>query len=125
MRRQIVKRKVERRVIAKISAWESDAADTLPTPPGEAVFCDSFGGALGPDVRSEGTSLVFEKGVRGAAAEFDATQHVESSPTGFDADRPWTIGLWVKADGSLGCPLSLIEPAGFRRRIPRCSTGWP
>jgi hypothetical protein len=66
---------------------------------------------------SRGTTLVFEPGLRGQAVKFDATQHVETEVPDFDPDLPWSIGLWVKADGSLSCPLSVIEPEGNRRGI--------
>ncbi|MCB1207561.1 MAG: DUF1553 domain-containing protein, partial [Verrucomicrobiae bacterium] len=65
--------------------------------------------------KSQGTSFEFSRGVRGEAAKFDATRHLEHSSTGFDPDGPWTLGLWLQADGSLSCPLSLIEPEGDRR----------
>ena len=102
---------------AKMGEWEKEAASTLPQPPGESILHEPLDGRLAPSARSLGTSLAFEKGVRGEAAKFDATQHVEAEARGFDLDRPWTIGLWVKAEGSLSCPLSIIEPEGERRGI--------
>ncbi|HUE71174.1 MAG TPA: DUF1553 domain-containing protein [Pirellulaceae bacterium] len=108
---------LRKQISAQISEWEKEAAPTLPLPPGEVLFHEPFDDAVRPDAKSVGTSLAFEKGARGQAAKFDATQHVEADVPGFDPDRPWTIGLWVKADGSLSCPLSLIEPDGDRRGI--------
>lgn len=101
---------------ASMAQWEKEAASTLPLP-AEATFHEPLDGRLGKDAKPLGTSLAFEKGIRGEAAKFDATQHVEAEAPGFDLDRPWTIGLWVKADGSLSCPLSLIEPEEDRRGI--------
>ncbi len=101
----------------KIAAWEQNALSTLPMPPRERVLHEPFDGALAPGMISRGTTLVFEPGLRGEAAKFDATQHVETKVPDFDPDLPWSIGLWVKADGSLSCPLSLIEPEGNRRGI--------
>jgi hypothetical protein len=99
-----------------MAEWEKNATSTLPKPP-EAVFHEPLDGRLGKDVRSLGTSLAFEKGIQKESAKFDATQHVEAVAPGFNLDKPWTIGLWIKADGSLSCPLSLIEPDGNRRGI--------
>jgi len=100
-----------------IAAWEKAAPSSLPALPAGAVLHESFGGKLGNGSSAHGTTLVFEPGLRGEAAKFDATQHVEASVKGFDADKPWTISLWVSADGSLSCPLSLIEPQGDRRGV--------
>jgi|UniRef100_UPI00378423DB hypothetical protein len=101
----------------KIIAWEQNAPSTLPMPPRERVLHEAFDGALAPGMISRGTTLVFEPGLRGQAVKFDATQHVETEVPDFDPDLPWSIGLWVKADGSLSCPLSVIEPEGNRRGI--------
>lgn len=97
----------------QIAAWEKSAAKSISQPPRDEVMHESFegkttfvGNAAGP-----------EPGVRGMAAKFDATQHVEKAAQGFNADQPWTIGLWVNAEGSLSCPLSLIEPEGDRRGL--------
>jgi hypothetical protein len=102
---------------ASLAEWENKASATLPQPPSQPVFHEPLDGRVGKEARSLGTSLAFEKGVRGEAAKFDATQHVEADAPSFDLDRPWTIGLWVKAEGSLSCPLSLIEPEGDRRGV--------
>ncbi len=101
---------------AGMAEWEKKAASELPQP-AKAVFHEPLDGRLGKDARSLGTSLAFEKGIHEEAARFDATQHVEAAAPSFDLDRPWTIGLWIKAEGSLSCPLSLIEPEGHRRGI--------
>ncbi|MBE2284008.1 MAG: DUF1553 domain-containing protein [Prosthecobacter sp.] len=94
-------------------AWEKNAAKTLQQPPGDALLHESFDGPNSMVGNQSGP----EAGVRGMAAKFDATQHVESRVEGFNADQPWTTGLWVNADGSLSCPLSLIEPEGERRGL--------
>ncbi len=101
----------------KIKSWEKTAPDTLPMQPREPVLHEAFDGALAPGMISRGTTLVFESGLRGQAVKFDATQHVETEVPDFDPDLSWSIGLWVKADGSLSCPLSVIEPEGNRRGI--------
>ncbi len=101
---------------AGMAEWEKKAASTLSQPP-EAVFHEPLDGRLGKDVKSLGTSLAFEKGIQKEAAKFDATQHIEAAAASFDLDRPWTIGLWINAEGSLSCPLSMIEPEGNRRGI--------
>lgn len=101
---------------ARMTEWEKEAARTLPQPP-EATFHEPLNGRLSKDAKSLGNSLAFEKGIRQEAAKFDATQHVEVAASNLDLDRPWTIGLWVNAEGSLSCPLSMIEPEGNRQGI--------
>lgn len=78
---------------------------------------ENFDGRLGAGARSLGTTLNYERGMLGDAAKFDATQHVETAAEGFDPDAPWTIGFWFNPDGSLSCPLSLIEPTADRRGL--------
>ena len=98
---------------SKIAAWEKEAGHTLAPPIGSALH-EPFSGNTA--FRSAGTTLVFEKGLRGDAAKFDATQHVEAPmPAAFDLDKPWSISLWLNAEGSLSGPLSIIEPQGRRR----------
>ena len=104
---------IQKQLSPKVTAWEKEAPQTLPQPPKGGVFHESFS----DKVTSIGTTLEMEAGLRGQAARFDATQHVEAKVQAFDPDRPWSIGLWVNADGSLSCPLSLIEPVGNRRGI--------
>lgn len=108
---------LQKRLGPEIERWEKDAPLTLPLPPDRNVFHGAFDGSLSPGAKTRGNSLVFERGVRGEAAKFDATRHVETNVSGFDPDQPWTIGLWVKPEGSLGCPLSLIEAEGNRRGL--------
>jgi hypothetical protein len=69
-----------------------------------------------PSAAVVGTSLVYERGIRGDAVRFDATQHIELKAA-FDADRPWTVSVWLKPTGSLGCVWSKIEPAESRRGV--------
>jgi hypothetical protein len=97
-----------------IVAWEKRAGEVLSEPPSAVVY---FNGHAVPGMTTQGTTLVTERGIRGETAKFDATQHVETRADGFKADQPWSIGLWVNADGSLSCPLSLIEPEGNRRGL--------
>jgi hypothetical protein len=108
---------LRKEISAKIIAWEKEAASALPTPPANELFHEPLENGVRGNAKSVGTSLAFERGARGQGAKFDATQHVETDVTGFDPDRPWTIGLWINAEGSLSCPLSLIEPEGERQGI--------
>ncbi|WP_395740473.1 DUF1553 domain-containing protein [Prosthecobacter sp.] len=101
----------------KIAEWEKHADETVPKLPSPAVLHVDFNGQMSAGMKAEGTTVVFERGIRDEAAKFDATQHVEGRVNGFDADRAWSIGLWVNAEGSLSCPLSLIEPEGNRRGL--------
>ena len=103
---------------ANLAIWEKDALKALPAPPSERpVWQESFEGQLGRGAKSQGTTLTFTPGVRGQAAKFDATQHVEAEVTNFNPDRAWSIVFWLNAEGSLSCPLSLIEPIGRRRGL--------
>ncbi|MCB1205919.1 MAG: DUF1549 domain-containing protein, partial [Verrucomicrobiae bacterium] len=104
-------------VEAKLAVWEARAGGDLPAVPGDAVLHLPLEATPDEGTKSQGTSFEFSRGVRGGAAKFDATRHLEHSSTGFDPDGPWTLGLWLQADGSLGSPLSLIEPEGDRRGL--------
>lgn len=97
--------------------WEGTAPQTLPSPPAAVLFHENFDSTLKPPHIAKGTTPIYEPGLRGQAVKFDATQHIESALAGFDPDQAWTIGLWVKAEGSLSCPLSLIQPEGDRRGL--------
>ena len=102
----------------RIAAWEADAEKALPSAPdADLLLYEPFDGDVADRSKLLGTGLAFERGVRGQAARFDATQHVEHPLNGFDVDLPWTIGFWVKPDGSLSCLLSKIEPQGRRRGL--------
>ncbi len=101
-----------------ISQWEPQALGMLPHPPDNAlVLHEPFDGKLGPTTIAHGTPLPFEKGIRDQSAKFDATRHAEVSLDEFSADEPWSIGFWFLPEGSLSCPVSLIEPDGDRRGI--------
>jgi hypothetical protein len=110
---------------SRCSAWESKAADELPAlPSGNLVAHFDFENRLGNSVaghanaREVGTAIKYDKGLAGMAATFDGTQHAEVNEASvFDADKPWTISVWVKGDGPLGCVLSKIEPLGDRRGV--------
>lgn len=105
---------VHERLKPQIRAWEKDAPGLLPVPPGEAVLHEPFHDSK---LVRKGTAVEQAGGVLGQAAGFDATRHLEAVLHGFSADAAWTIGLWLNAEGSLSCPLSLIEPEGDRRGI--------
>ena len=76
---------------------------------------EALNGQLADDTQQLGTKLMFQPGIRNQAASFDATQHAERSLSGFHADAPWSIGLWILPNGSLSCPLSKIAPEGDRQ----------
>lgn len=99
-----------------VAAWEADAEKLLPSiPDTNVVLHEPFDDGIVKQARRLGTDLAFERGVQGQAARFDATQHVEHPLDGFDVDAPWSIGFWIKPDGTLSCLLSKIEPEGRRR----------
>ena len=108
---------VQKRLEPERERWENEAPRTLPFPPVGSVLFEPFDGKLAAGAKAVGTSLIFASGVLGETAKFDATQHIETSAPTFNPDQPWTIGLWVKPEGSLSCPLSLIEADGNRRGL--------
>ena len=67
--------------------------------------------------RPSGTSLKPSTGIRGESLRFDATQHLEHDAAGFNADGPWTLGLWLTCENSLAAPLSKVAPDGDRRGL--------
>lgn len=97
------------------SAWEPLAVREFALPPGDALFAWDFERPMS-ELKIIGTTLPREPGVRGEAAKFDATQHVEVL-SNFDADRPWTIAVWLKPTGSLNGVWSKIDPTDPRRGI--------
>ncbi|MBI5774484.1 MAG: DUF1553 domain-containing protein [Verrucomicrobia bacterium] len=105
-----------------MESWEKNSAAELAPPTDKLAAHVEFEPDLaGPDdVKSravvKGGNLVHEPGVLGHAALFDAMQHIElPADLPLEADRPWSIGLWIKPTGSLNCILSKIEPTGERR----------
>ena len=105
-------------ITTQISSWESDAVKTLPVAPIDQVrLHHTFDEPDRANIPIHGTTLKYEAGIRQQAGRFDATQHVEHVVPEFNADAPWSIGFWVKPDGSLSCPLSKIQPEGDRRGL--------
>lgn len=97
---------------------EARLLDTLPTPPADdVVIHTSCETPLSPRWRALGTPLQSQPGIRGGALKFDGTQHLEMDLPEWNPDGPWTIGFWLFAEGSLSCPLSMIEPEGNRRGL--------
>lgn len=109
--------KIREDLAPRLAEWQKEALKTLPLPPSKAIFHEAFDGKSADKTTLIGNAPVYEKGVQGEAAAFDATQHFENPLPEFDPDGPWTVGLWVKPDGSLGCPLSKIEAEGDRRGL--------
>lgn len=102
----------------RIAVWEADAEKSVPSAPAtDILLYEPFDGSIADQSGLLGTGLAFERGVRGQAARFDATQHIEHPLNQFDVDSPWSIGFWVKPAGSLSCLLSKIEPEGRRRGL--------
>ncbi|MFZ2279865.1 MAG: DUF1553 domain-containing protein [Prosthecobacter sp.] len=97
----------------QITNWEKTAATSLPSSPTAQLAAHfSFDGQI--DAKHFGTSDVFQNGILGQSAKYDATQHAEW-PGAFDTDAAWTVGLWLMADTSLSGVFSKIEPEGRRR----------
>ncbi|MGE0607816.1 MAG: DUF1553 domain-containing protein [Pirellulales bacterium] len=107
---------------AELAAREDDVLSSLPPLPGDALLHETFDSPAEESLTNEaprriGTTIQTSPGIRGQAGKFDATQHLEFQPPSFSADGPWTIGLWLAPDSSLGCLLSKIEPEGDRRGL--------
>ena len=107
-----------------IAEWARGAGEELTVPREQLVAHVDFETGSVPrapaDPRlpraSEKGGVYYEAGLVGQAARFDGMQHVELPPEiPLDADKPWTIGLWVKPSASLAGVISKIEPAGDRR----------
>jgi hypothetical protein len=105
-----------------MAAWEKAAETELaPLTEGLAAHVEFEPGLAGADdVKSraveKGGNVVYEPGLLGHAAQFDAMQHIElPAELSMEADQPWSVGLWMKPTGSLNCVLSKIDPAGERR----------
>jgi len=97
----------------QIADWEKTATTSLtPSPTAQLAAHFSFDGQI--DAKHFGTSDVFQDGILGQSAKFDATQHSEWTGS-FDTDAAWTVGLWLTADTSLSGVFSKIEPEGRRR----------
>ena len=110
---------IKTHLAAQIADWEAHTKKPLPALPiDDVLLYEPFdGGDFAPPSMPLGTGLTFERGVRGKAGRFDATQHLEHPFTAFDVNATWTIGFWIKPDGSLSCLLSKIEPQGRRRGL--------
>ena len=104
------------KIAERMQEWESAAAVSLPQPPTDLLLLyESLNErSITNTTQLSGTALQFSRGIRAEAAKFDATQHLEQPLASFNADGPWTIGMWVLPDGSLSCPLSKIQPEGDR-----------
>jgi hypothetical protein len=107
--------KIRESLAPRLADWEKEAPNTLPLPPQDSIFHEAFEGMSSAATTLTGNAPTYEHGVSGEAATFDATQHFENPLSDFHPDQPWTVGLWVKPSGSLGCPLSKIEAEGERR----------
>src|SRR5581483_5485557 len=63
---------VHKQLTRAIATWEQDARKTLPQPPTRAlVLHEAFDGRTSPAATSRGTTLTFDRGVRGQSAKFD------------------------------------------------------
>ena len=107
---------------AAITEWEKTSETELAPPTEKLAAHVDFESDLAStdDVQAhavvKGGNVVYEPGLLGQAALFDAMQHIElPADLALEADQPWSIGLWMKPTGSLNCVLSKIEPTDERR----------
>ncbi len=107
----------------KIVAWEASAHAELQPPRDGVIARVDFepegareaNGRDGPRAAEKG-AVYYQPGLVGQSAMFDGMQHLElPADTPFEADRPWTVGLWLKPSTSLVGVMSKIEPTGDRR----------
>jgi hypothetical protein len=96
---------------------EAEILAALPPLPADGGPHVSLEGRADGGAVEVGTSLKPNPGIRGEGVRFDGTQHVEHPAAGVSQDGPWTFGLWVMSENSLGCPLSKIEPTNDRRGL--------
>ena len=108
---------------ADLLAWEKSGQDELRAPESALLAHVGFepeGTATGskglPPVVEKGGIYYEEAGVVGRAARFDGMQHFElPAQMPLEANRAWTVGLWIKATAPLVGVLSKIQPNGDRR----------
>jgi hypothetical protein len=95
----------------EIAAWEPTALAALPAMPaqGERVHF-AFDGKLPAGATTSGT-MKETPGVKGQAADFDATQYVEfPEPQPLERDRPFTLSLWIMpGNAPQGCVVSKMD----------------
>lgn len=103
-------------LIKQLGTWEKTATTSIGAAPADKTLTHiHFNESI--DAKHIGTTFEYAPGVLGESAKFDATQHAEWDGGTFNADAPWTIGLWLMADTSLSAVLSKIEPQGRRRGL--------
>jgi hypothetical protein len=108
----------------QVDGWEKEASSELQPPTTDLIAHVNFEPEAAAVSSASATRAVekggvnYDAGLLGQAATFDGMQHLELPPeTSLDADRPWTIGIWVKPTASLNCVWSKIEPTGDRRGV--------
>ena len=98
-----------------IAAWERVAGDELKVPAEPVAAHVDFEPEHATRAVEKG-GVYYEPGLVGQSARFDGMQHLElPADTALHADKPWTVGLWVKPTASLAGVISKIESAGNRR----------
>ena len=94
-----------------MAAWEPGALNALPLIPesGELMHLD-FDAALPAGVTTSGMMKQTD-GVKGKAAEFDATQYVEFAGTQpLERDRAFTLSVWIMpGNAPQGCVVSKMD----------------
>ncbi len=108
---------------ADLLDWEKGALKELRAPESPLLALVGFDseatatGGKGPlPVVEKGGVYYDDAGVVGRAARFDGMQHFElPAQTPLEANRAWTVGLWIKATAPLVGVLSKIQPNGDRR----------
>jgi hypothetical protein len=120
---QLKVRSLEPELKSSIAAWEPRATaelDAIPVDGNQAAFDFNENTAdHSPKQLKTNTvgSFSYAPGVVGKAAEFHESQYVElSEPANFDADKPFSVALWIKPGSStFGCVLTKMRSTADSR----------
>ena len=105
------------------AAWAAGATSALQSPSESLVthaaldydVTATSGPAAAPVIVGAFSN---DHGVIGKAAVFGGVQHLEfPASLPLKADRPWTLGLWVKPSANLVGVLAKVSPDGDRRGV--------
>lgn len=112
----------EERLKQRQAEWEQTAAASLRPVSREGLaaeflFEKDLANGAGGNPAFSTDPPIYETGVLGQALKFEGPFFAEfDSGLNLDSDHPWTISLWVKAEGtSLACILSKVGSQDDRR----------
>ncbi len=117
------------KLAAAQSAWEREeratpVSDVTSGLVDEFTFDDSLSNSLRPDSAGKIVSgkLTYADGRIGRAANLDEEPSLSFGPVGaLSANQPFSIALWIKADGPSG--MTLLSGPGYQLALDYCSKG--